>query len=228
MARVVKEFDERYTEFLDVAEELFQRQGYEQTSVQAIISRMGVAKGTFYHYFASKAELLDALVERMYERTLSALVPLVTDASIDAAEKLERLFTEIGRWETAHRDFLLDALHVFYQDENVLLRTKVMAQSMSFIAPLLAQIIEQGVDEGTFDVAHPAEVAEIVLTMGQACADAIVALLLQEERDPQALHSIERKLVAYDRSIERVLGAPEGSIRLIDPELLDAWLPGAA
>ncbi|MCK4578956.1 MAG: TetR/AcrR family transcriptional regulator, partial [Candidatus Marinimicrobia bacterium] len=54
MARVLKEYDERKTEFLDAARELFYSLGYEQTSVNTIIEKVGVSKGTFYHYFKSK------------------------------------------------------------------------------------------------------------------------------------------------------------------------------
>ena len=50
MARIIKEYDERYTEFLDVAQKLFYSKGYEQSSVQGIIKAVNVAKGTFYGY----------------------------------------------------------------------------------------------------------------------------------------------------------------------------------
>ena len=76
MARIVKEYDARHAEFLDVAQTLFFSKGYEQTSVQDIINTVGVAKGTFYHYFRSKVEVLDALVQRMFEQTLASLEPL--------------------------------------------------------------------------------------------------------------------------------------------------------
>ena len=58
MPRTVKDYDERYAEFLDVAQQLFFSQGYERTTVQEIIDTVGVAKGTFYHYFDSKQAIL--------------------------------------------------------------------------------------------------------------------------------------------------------------------------
>lgn len=56
MARTVKEYDERYAEFLDVAQRLFYQKGYEQTSVQDIIREIGVAKGLFYYDSSSKSD----------------------------------------------------------------------------------------------------------------------------------------------------------------------------
>ncbi len=225
MSRVVKEYDERYAEFLDVAQELFYQKGYEPTSVQEIIRRVQVAKGTFYHYFESKAALLDALVARMIEQTLAALQPLIDDASLDALTKFQQFFAATGNWKAANRDFLVEMMQVLYRDENVLLRTKMEAAAIALTAPLLAQIIEQGVAEKHFSVAHPTEAAEIVLTMGRACSNALVALLLTKQWDADARAAVERKLCAYERSIERILGADEDSLQLIAPDVLDVWLP---
>ena len=43
---------------LDAAVDLFARQGYDATSVAEVVTRAGVAKGGFYHHFASKEALL--------------------------------------------------------------------------------------------------------------------------------------------------------------------------
>ncbi len=225
MVRIVKEYDERYAEFLAMAQELFYRKGYEQTSVQEIITALGVAKGTFYHYFASKAELLNALVEHQYLQTLAALEPIVADESSNAVEKFTALFAHIGSWKADNRDLLVDTLHMFYQDDNLRLRTSMMVKLTAAITPLFARVIRQGVAESAFNVAYPDEVAEIVLTMGLSCSEAIAALLLAGTWDEADVRNIERKLIAYERSIERVLGAPEGALRIIAPETLHIWLP---
>ena len=65
MARVVKKAEVRQDELLDVAQGMFLTQGYDNTSVQAIIDAVGIAKGTFYHHYPSKAAVLDALIVRM-------------------------------------------------------------------------------------------------------------------------------------------------------------------
>jgi AcrR family transcriptional regulator len=43
---------------LDAAVDLFARQGYDGTSVAQVVAKAGVAKGGFYHHFASKEALL--------------------------------------------------------------------------------------------------------------------------------------------------------------------------
>ncbi len=65
MVRTVKDPDVRRNEIIDVAQALFLSKGYDNTSVQDVLDGAGIAKGTFYHYFGSKMELLDALVDRL-------------------------------------------------------------------------------------------------------------------------------------------------------------------
>lgn len=63
----------RLDELMTAAEELFLAKGVDATTVSEIVDRAQVAKGTFYHYFASKNELLAALAERYTQSFLEAL-----------------------------------------------------------------------------------------------------------------------------------------------------------
>ena len=74
MARQVKDYDDRYQEFLDVGERLFYTKGYDQTSIQEIIDAVGVAKGLFYYYFRAKGDLLDAIIERSLAQRIPSMV----------------------------------------------------------------------------------------------------------------------------------------------------------
>ena len=227
MARTVKEYDERYTEFLDVGQRLFYQKGYAQTSVQEIIGEIGVAKGLFYYYFSSKADLLDAVIERMTTQILTSLQPMIDDPACDAPTKMHQFFQRTQSWKLANREFLIDVMGVIYSDENVLLRTKILAATMPIVVPQLARIIRQGIDEGVYDVAYPEESAEIIMELAQAIAAPIANLLLKgppEDMDQEAaLQTLERRTLAYERSIERVLGAKDGSLCIVPPTLLRAW-----
>lgn len=224
MARVVKEYDERYAEFLDVAQRLFYTKGYAQTPVQEIIDAMRVAKGTFYHYFDSKSDLLDALVERMLTQQLQALTPLIDDTTTDATTKLTRFFGYVGAWKVANKAFFLDLMHMMYRDDNVLLRTKLVSLSAQKVVPVLATIIEQGVNEGSFAVDYPIESAEITLQIGIALGETFVQLLLTQPASHERTQIAHRKVAAYERSLERVLGAAEGVLHVIEPEQIREWL----
>ena len=54
----------RLDELMDAALALFIAKGIEATTISEIVRDAQVAKGTFYHYFTSKNEILSALRER--------------------------------------------------------------------------------------------------------------------------------------------------------------------
>ena len=62
--RVTKDPQERREELLDIAWELGRNQGFEALRVEQIVQTAGIAKGTFYHYFAAKDDVVEALVQR--------------------------------------------------------------------------------------------------------------------------------------------------------------------
>ena len=53
---------------LNTAYHLFTEKGFQKTSISDIVNEAGVAKGTFYYYFKSKEEVMDAIIERFIEQ----------------------------------------------------------------------------------------------------------------------------------------------------------------
>lgn len=62
-------------EIIEAAKTLFYRRGYAQTSFSDIVNHTGIQRGNIYHYFKTKDDILDAVIEqraREYRTTLSA------------------------------------------------------------------------------------------------------------------------------------------------------------
>ena len=59
-----KPAETRQEELMDAAQALFLSQGVEATTISDIVAAADVAKGTFYTYFASRTEILQALAQR--------------------------------------------------------------------------------------------------------------------------------------------------------------------
>ncbi len=224
MARQVKEYDERYQQFLNVGQQLFYTKGYDQTSIQEIIDAVGVAKGLFYYYFHAKGDLLDAIIARSLAQRIEQLTPLVDDPAVAAPAKFVRLFADLGNWKLAKKEFFLEIMRVTMRDENVLLRTKMRDLGVAAVAPLMARVIEQGVGEGVFAVDQAADIAELLLEMGQSLSRVTTDLLLATPNDAEAYNVFMRKVDAYERSIERVLGAPPGSLPVMPRDQIRRWL----
>ncbi|MCI8518961.1 MAG: helix-turn-helix transcriptional regulator, partial [Clostridia bacterium] len=74
-----KEFKEKDKEerLLKTAFELFTEKGIKGTSIQEIVDRANVAKGTFYLYFKDKYEIRDVLIakksEQLFQNALKEL-----------------------------------------------------------------------------------------------------------------------------------------------------------
>ena len=225
MARIVKEFDERFDEFIETAQTLFFNKGYEQTSVQHIINHIGVAKGTFYHYFDSKSDLLEAVVKRNRENLLETVVsPIVNHAEWDALTKFQKLFEQLNGWKLINHSMILDMVRMLYKDENALLCLKMVEETRSRMAGPFAEIIEQGVTEGTFHVNFAYETAEVILRMCEMPSRTLITAILNGVYNDEDVNVMEREVEVFNRSIERVCGIAENTVDLFQDAGLKGWL----
>jgi AcrR family transcriptional regulator len=228
MARTVNEDDyaARRNEILDATRQLVYTKGYEQMSIQDILDVLKISKGAFYHYFESKQALLDGLVERMFDEVDQFLVPIVEAQGFSAIEKMRRYFDAVANWKADQKDFMLDLFRVWYADANVLVRQKQESMAIRRIAPMLAVIIRQGVAEGVFTTKYPDQFACTLVGLSRGFEDSLAGLLLADDPPPDALEQLEGIMGSYSESIERILGAPAGSLPLGDVKLLKKWLIG--
>ncbi len=223
MTRIVKEHTVRRNEILEAAERLVYTRGYDVMTVQDILDALQISKGAFYHYFDSKQALLEALIDRMLQQVLPILTPIVNDPTLSALEKFQLFFNTAGRWKTAKKASLLPLLRVWYNDENAIVRQKQFDATVSATAPLLASIIRQGVQEGVFTTPYPEQVGGLAMLMLQGAGDSMARLIMGRVPLNGELEYAQNVVAAYTDSVERILGAPKGSIRLIDDEVLRVW-----
>ncbi|MBN2323578.1 MAG: TetR/AcrR family transcriptional regulator [Spirochaetes bacterium] len=223
MARIVKAHDVRKNEILDTAYELIYRVGYEQATVEAIIEETGIAKGTFYHYFKSKLDLLDSLVERMTDRIVEKSRTVI-ESKENALRKFRDLFEIGGAVKLEHREMLVPALKYLFSDENLIARHWTMKKAIEKLAPVYAAIIRQGVTEGVFDTPYPDDVVELILGMGYTFGELTAKLIFELDKRPENIKILERKLRMYEHTMERILGAEEGSLKLYDWRMIERFV----
>lgn len=227
MSRLSKDHDVRRNEILDTAQQFFYQKGYENTSVSDIIKAVGIAKGTFYHYFGSKQELLNELVQRVAAQMVQVMEPIVSDPALNAVEKLNTLFSNVGQWKVERKEALLYMLEALYRDENLHLRHRIERETVPAIIPIFTAVIQQGVEEGVFQTDYPADVGELLFRLNHALADTFADLMLAHLRNPDdapnPLPILEHKAAVHRDAVARLLGTSKESLRLFDIETIRQW-----
>jgi AcrR family transcriptional regulator len=169
--------------------DLFGTRGYEATSIAAILEAAGLARGAFYHHFATKADLFDAVLDRM--------IAQLADASAEAARALddpvESLRAGCSTWldnaldPAVQRITLLDALGVVGWDryreldeQHTLGRTKATLHRIARAGGLpeesvemLAHMVLAAVGEAAKLIAR-AEDPKAARAAGQAALDTLL------------------------------------------------------
>lgn len=227
MARIVKEeeYTARRNEILDSALRLVYSKGYEKMTIQDILDQLHMSKGAFYHYFDSKVSVLEAVVERMAtEQVKPIFLSIVQDPQLPALEKLHQYFYMSTSWKTSNKAFLTELMKVWYSDENALARQKMLASTVENLGPFFMEIIKQGVREGTFSTPYPEVASEVTINLIYDLAYASGQMLMSEEvKQSENLQQVEALYAAYSDVLERVLGAPKGSIQFMAAEALKVW-----
>ncbi|HYE09858.1 MAG TPA: TetR/AcrR family transcriptional regulator [Patescibacteria group bacterium] len=157
--RIVKDPKERKRELMDTAAQLFMKQGYEETSVNMIVEQLGVAKGTFYHYFKSKEQILEAVLEDYLEKYAENVKTASDNSSANAYEKLMFILKNILSNNQGPTNL---TKHV-EDNKNARLHQVLDEKFHEHFNPIIVEVIKQGIQEGIFKVDHPEEITEILL-----------------------------------------------------------------
>ena len=220
MARVTKEYHVRKNELLNVAQELFFTKGYRRTSVDAIIKKVGVSKGTFYYYFKSKEDLMDKLVKRMTNQILSEVKKITERTDLNALAKLNKAYITTRNVKLENIELIKLYLKVLYKDENIMLRHKIYMSNIDLLVPEFAKIIQQGVEEKVFNTPFPRKAARIIFELAQILSDSTAKLFLEMDGNPEIIEKFEKEIDIYEDGIERIVGAKKGSINIVDRSML--------
>jgi len=221
MARVTKEYHMRKNELLDTAQEIFLTKGYKQTSVESIIKKVGVAKGTFYYYFKSKEDLLDKLVKRMADKIQIEIKKIVKKTDLDAISKLEKAYSVAGNIKLQNIHLIKLMLKILYEKDNLILRYKVYKSNVELVVPEFAKIIEQGVKEKLFNTPYPYKAAKLFFELGSILGDTMSKLLLELDEKPENMDKMLKEIEVYEDAMERILGAKKGTINIVNREMLE-------
>jgi AcrR family transcriptional regulator len=196
----------RREEILRVARNLFLTKDYDKTTMEDIMDALEIAKGTIYHYFKSKEALFQAVIEDIVENTVKQMAALVKNSPKSALEKIQ-LLVMAGN-VSQENEKIVQQLHKPAHDA---LHSRLLAAALMKQAPIYAEVIEQGCDEGVFKTEAPLECAEFILSAIQFLTDMGIY--------PWAEKDLKRRIQAFPPLVEKLLQAPLGSMQFLKDRL---------
>lgn len=196
--RISKEHDERRNEIIDKAAVLFETNGYNKTTINDILREVNIAKGTFYYYFKSKEEVMDAIMDRFMEIGIERAEAVKARKDLSPTEKLLHVILALRMSEPDSG--VIEELH---NPENALMHQKSLSGIVREMTPIMTDIVNEGITAGEFTTPFPAQTIQIILAASMTLLDDGIFSFTYEE---QLL-----LLQAIIYSFETLLGAKKGS-----------------
>lgn len=176
--RIVKDAQERRDEILDAADELFSQKGFDGTSTNEILEKIGIARGTLYYHFKSKEDIMDALIKRYEKVLLENAEKIAKDKSIPVYERIVKVVMALNITNQGNGR-IIEHMH---KPQNALMHQKTQATIVKRLTPLLSEMIEEGIEKGLFQTPFPYECMEMAVVYANTIFDSDMIILSEEER----------------------------------------------
>lgn len=198
----------KYEQILDALQNLMESRSIQSISVSEIAQTAGMGKGSIYYYFPSKDAILDALIERNYEKPLETAKTLAGQTEISPFTRMAMIFQAC---RSSSSEFLRqeekEPVSLTGAQEHAFIHQKYMAHLVSELKPVLAEIIRQGIDSGKIHFSDPAALAEIVLI--------VLTVKLDNTLVPSSRDGIEGTMRALVSLLEKGTENPAGSLNFL-------------
>ena len=192
---LMRKGEKRKQELLKIAYDMFLSRGYENTSVDDIIARAQIAKGTYYYYFPSKEKMLEDVIEMMIESEAETAGRII-GSDLPVPQKIVAVITSIRPAETEKP--IKDAL---MRPENVLMHDKIRKKIIEVVVPLLSEVVEEGINEGIFACDNIRERVRMLLVISN------------DTFNDRVFN--ERDIAVFIDMTEKLLGAEKGTMSFI-------------
>lgn len=186
---------------LNALQKLLESKDIKAITVSEIAQTAGMGKGSIYYYFSSKEAILEALIERTYEKPLEVATTLAEQKEISPFTRMAMIFQAC---RTASSEFLKQKdSSLAGAQEGAYIHQKFLNHLICGLKSTLSEIIRQGIEQGQITFAYPAALSEIVLIVLTVKLDNTIVPSSQEE-----IEETIRGLVALlEKGTENPLGS---------------------
>jgi AcrR family transcriptional regulator len=160
-ARAAERRELRKGALVDAAFVVFMDKGVAASSVDDIVEAAGVAKGTFYLYFKTKDDALNAVAERIVDGVAGIVETAAATPGLSPVERLLTLGRSVGQvGKEPHERELID---LFHRPENRAIHDRLTERTLARIVSTVEAIVSDGIAEGQFAQQDPHLAAGFVL-----------------------------------------------------------------
>ncbi|EHK82470.1 hypothetical protein SZMC14600_20339 [Saccharomonospora azurea SZMC 14600] len=152
---------ERFREIVEAAAEVFLEKGYSATSIQDISDRVGILKGSLYHYVRSKEDFLYRIIKDVYDEAI-ADIRKVSELEAEPLEKLAEFIRLHVRFAASHLTAYTIQLREFEQ-LSAERREEIRRGGETYVEALQV-ILEEAQEEGVVDGSLDPRLASIIIT----------------------------------------------------------------
>ena len=204
----MKKGERRKQDLLNIAYRMFIEKGYENTSVDDIITEAGIAKGTYYYYFESKEATLEAVIEMMIEKAEN----IAKAALMNPVPIPQKLASVVYAFQPNKDEIVIT--DVLERKENIVMHDKIGKKIVEVAVPILSDIVREGIAQGIFACTNVEERVRMLLIMSQNMFD-------------YGAYS-NKDIEVYVDMLEKSLGAKEGTMSFISEFLLEGQVHSPA
>lgn len=159
--RAAERRESRRGALVDAAFGVFMDRGVAASSVDDIVEAAGVAKGTFYLYFRTKDDAINAVAERVVEGVAGTVERAAAAPGLSAVERLVTLGRSVGQVGAEPRQ--RELIEVFHRPENRAIHDRLTERILARLMATVESIVSEGIAEGQFTRQDPHLAAGFVL-----------------------------------------------------------------
>ena len=155
-----EEQDRRRHEIFEASMKLFIKQGFPETSMREVAAAVGIGKSTLYDYFRTKDEILIWGIEDI-AMDLTVMARETAALPLPAAERLRKVMREHVAALDARKEFYL-RLSFEVQRLSLKAQKRIQVRRHEY-QDVVAQLIAEGIREGSFRNVDPLPVARMMI-----------------------------------------------------------------
>lgn len=194
LASTIDQKERRRREILDAAKQVFAEHGYHRASINDIIERASIARGTFYLYFSSKQAIFDSILQLAIEELRARILPVnVGPGAASPGAQLHANLTRVLQYVLGDRALIQILLnHGLAPDSEVKERIDAF---YAHVLELLSSALSYGIEAGWL---RQLDVQLVAAGLLGTLRGVIAHLIARDaDTDPAELDHLASELIAF-------------------------------